>query len=234
MGRVGPEFQVVRGVLIQAHCPGCETRGSLQTPVFRGRPTRPAISKWSLLFKPFGRSPKKIWVFRLSYTVFPTAEPIEISTWRAERVGPVAVQETETETETLASLSSSSKGRLRAERNFGWISAFCLNQRVSIGLTPPHSTAQVTVGTPAVPSETAAQAQTFVPSRLRPWRWGLRGPRNTIRWAEASRRRPSKRPVRQPDALSIAYGRRAPPASEPPAMAGLVLLQRHGEKNAGK
>ena len=45
VGRVGPEFQVVRGVLIQAHCPGCETRGSLQTPVFRGRPTRPAISK---------------------------------------------------------------------------------------------------------------------------------------------------------------------------------------------
>ena len=35
VGRVGPEFRVVRGVLIQAHCPGYETRGS---PVFGGRP----------------------------------------------------------------------------------------------------------------------------------------------------------------------------------------------------
>ena len=33
--RISNKFQVVRGVLIQAHCPGYETRGS---PVFGGRP----------------------------------------------------------------------------------------------------------------------------------------------------------------------------------------------------
>ena len=61
--RISNKFQVVRGVLIQAHCPGYETRGSLQTPVFRGRPMLAAPGHIEMILavkNVFGRSPKKI------------------------------------------------------------------------------------------------------------------------------------------------------------------------------